>query len=349
MFLANGDKLNGGKYTLERQLGQGRFCITYLVKDSRDERFVIKTLNYNSLGLQNQSEEEKERLENKFLNEAQKIERCRHSNIVKVEEIFKENGQYYLVMEYLAGYSLAERDQKVMAETDALPYIQQIASALRVVHKQGLIHRDVKPGNIIIRSRGGKSEAILIDFDLALDFESNITTQKTKEASAGYAPPELYSRTAQKDKVSPATDVYSLAATLYNLLTGEKPTDSIELKIDKVSIVPPQQLNSEISDRANKAILSGMRLEPGNRPQSIQAWLDLFELDSVAEEEPITNNTSTIEARKINWNANTIAAIGGLLAGIAAILALIPQFVEMFTPKATPSPTPAQTSMPKQE
>lgn len=344
MALVNGAQLDGGKYTVEEQLGQGRFCITYLVRDSNDERFVIKTLNYDLPSLQNQSPAERDRLESKFLSEAIKLERCRHPHIVKVQEIFQQDGQSYLVMEYLSGYSLAQRSQKVMREADALLYIQQIGEALSAVHEQGLIHRDVKPGNIMICDRAGKSEAILIDFGLALDFERDFTTARTQEAAEGYAPPELYSRAAQKGKISPATDVYSLAATLYDLLTGQKPTSAIKLKIDNVRIVPPQELNEQISDSVNQAILAGMKLEPEQRPQSIREWLDLLESINVAEQSSTNSNTPNGNQRNINWVViwAAIAAIGTLLAGMAG-------WIPLFQSEPNPSPTPSPTSTVKQQ
>ena len=348
MTLANGQQLDGGRYTVEEQLGQGRFCITYLVKDRNDERFVIKTLNYDLPGLQTQSQVERDRLESKFLDEAVKLRGCSHPHIVKVERIFQQDGKSYMVMEYLAGYSLAKRPQKIMVEEDALRYIQQIADALSYVHGQGVIHRDVKPGNIMICDRSGNSEAILIDFGLALDINHDLTTARTQEASEGYAPIELYSSTGQKDNISPATDVYSLAATLYNLLTGIKPASAVKLKIDNLSIVAPQDFNSQISDRTNEAILSGLKLEPENRPESIQVWLDSLKSSDLLEDNPTPPTPNPVpeeNPEKINWAVvwAAVAAIGALLAGIGELSG----FIDLFKSETNSDTNNSETSAPK--
>ncbi|MEQ9551684.1 MAG: type IV pilin-like G/H family protein [Coleofasciculus sp. G3-WIS-01] len=176
MVWATGDALYNGKYILERQLGQGRLGITYLVKDRDNCRWVIKTLNdalLNSLTPQEQN-----RLETKFCQEAVKLNGCNHPHIVKVRELFKDGKRWCIVMDYVDGMSLAYRAQKMLPEAEALNYIQQIGEALIEVHRDGLIHRDVKPGNIIRHVRDGKAEAVLIDFGIAKELMMNREQQK---------------------------------------------------------------------------------------------------------------------------------------------------------------------------
>jgi serine/threonine protein kinase len=136
-----------------------------------------------------------------------------------------------------------------------------------VVHNNSLLHRDVKPTNIILRS--GKSEAVLIDFGIAREFTPNLTQTHTQMLSDGFAPIEQYDKRAKRGAY---TDVYALAATLYSLLTGEVPTLA-PLRAAGMSLEPPKQINPSISDRVNQAILKGMEVNAGDRPQSMQEWL----------------------------------------------------------------------------
>jgi len=336
MALSAGDNLHGDKYTVEKELGRGRFSITYRAEDHNGNRFVIKTLDDTLL---NSLEPlERDRLETKFFQEALKLTRCNHPNIVKVRDSFQQGGKSYIVMDYIDGVSLADRAQKVLSEQDALRYIRQVAEALIVVHQQGLIHRDVKPGNIIKQVRGGKPEAILIDFGLAL-FDHDQTVGRTNEASAGFTPVELYSRQAQPP--GPYTDVYSLAATLYALVTGIMPVRAIE-RLDNECLVPPQQINKQISKNLNRQILWGMELEPQKRPQSIKEWLDSLKEKgkvpvSVTNPTPVSQQNLETKIKLWTLVAAIITALGGLLAGIGALSG-------WFEPDSSPSPSSSPTS-----
>lgn len=321
-----GDQLQGGKYTIEKELGRGRFGITYLVKNKNRDRLVIKTLNDNLL--QSLSQPERAGLENMFYSEALKLQKCHHQHIVQIIELFKEGEYPCLVMEYLGEDSLANLRPAILPEQDALRYIQQIGEALIIVHKNGLIHRDVRPENILLRKRDGNLEAVLIDFGLALDFDHILTTRRTQEASAGFTPSEL----STKGTIAKAhSDIYSLAATLYKLLTGITPVDAVKRKLNGEHLVSPKEYNSQISDRTNRAILTGMQLDPKQRSQSMREWLDLL----TQPETTVTSNT------KSNWERNiqiwgiivaAIAAIGTLLSGIVG-------WIPIFKPSPSPSPS----------
>ncbi|WP_325078624.1 serine/threonine protein kinase [Sphaerospermopsis aphanizomenoides] len=327
-----GDQLQGGKYTIEKELRSGRFGITYLVRNKNNDRQVIKTLDGNLLTSLNQSE--RERLETMFWQEAVKLTRCQHEHIVKFAEPFKEAEFSCLVMEYVDGVNLDERGQLKLPEQQALVYIRQIGEALTVVHQNKLVHGDVRPENIILR--GGRPEAVLIDFDLALDFDHELTTRRAKENADGFAPPELY---AKSTKPTAASDIYSLAATLYVLLTGRIPVDALKRKVDNIHLPEPKEFNPLISDRTNQAILTGMRLDPQQRPQSVKQWIDSL---GVTEKEP--------EHKPIwNWDKK-IQFWGVIIAGIAAFAALLQgmgAWIPIFTnPPSTPSPNPAPTKTP---
>ncbi|MEH2170161.1 MAG: serine/threonine-protein kinase [Nostoc sp.] len=337
-----GDRLQGGKYTIERELGRGRFGITYLVKKQNGDRFVIKTLNDDLLTSLSQSE--RGRLETMFWQEAIKLSRCKHKHIVEVAEPFKEGEHWCLVMEYVDGVSLADRRQQKLSEPEALRYIQQIGEALIVVHGNRLIHRDVHPGNIFLRVREGQPEAVLIDFGLALDFNHILTTNRTKETSEGFTPPELYAQSIPSGAYS---DIYSLAATLYVLLTGKTPVSALKRKIDNARLVEPKHWNNQVSDRTNRAILTGMKLDPKQRPQSMREWLDLLGLTGEVRqpESAVVPNTNLNQEKKINWThvIAAIAAIGTLLSGIAALIVIFKPSPPTNPPSLSPSPSSSKT------
>ncbi|HEY9658375.1 MAG TPA: serine/threonine-protein kinase, partial [Allocoleopsis sp.] len=206
-----GKSLQGSKYTLDELLGQGGFGITFKATHHYlDEIRVIKTLNPDLW-----RDPQFSQLELKFRDEAKRLERCEHENIVRMRDFFVEAGVPYLVMDYIPGQSL---DRLVfpnhpLPEAIAIHYIRQIGAALEVVHRNGLLHRDVKPENIIRRQ--GTDQVILIDFGIAREFTWGQTQSHTNLVTVGYAPIEQYMVKAQR---TPASDVYGLAATLYALI-----------------------------------------------------------------------------------------------------------------------------------
>ncbi|PSB13286.1 hypothetical protein C7B61_01090 [filamentous cyanobacterium CCP1] len=268
-----GQTLQAGKYTIEGVLGVGGFGITYLAKDSIGQPLVIKTLNETA-----QRDPRFEQLQQDFVNEALWLAKCAHPHIVQIHRVFQEAGLWCLVMEYIAGENLCSwvKRRGVLAEAEALHYIQQVGDALILMHQNGLLHRDVKPENIMLRS--GRSEAVLLDLGIAREFTPNSTQTHTAILSNGYAPIEQYEYQARRGAYS---DVYGLAATLYFLLTGEVPKDAqirayslLRYGTDPLDSV--QQLNPNVSDVTQAAILQGMSVEANDRPQSIQEWLALL-------------------------------------------------------------------------
>ncbi|MEH2263433.1 MAG: serine/threonine-protein kinase [Nostoc sp.] len=338
-----GDRLQGGKYTIERELGRGRFGITYLVKNKNGDRQVIKTLNDDLLRSLNQ--QGRDRLETMFFQEAGKLAECKHKHIVAVQRPFKEGEHWCLVMEYVDEVSLADLRPPILSEPEALVYIRQIGEALIVVHKNGLIHRDVHPGNILLRNREGQLEAVLIDFGLALDFDHILTTSRTKETSDGFTPPELYTKGTI---TCPYSDIYSLAATLYKLLTGKTPVDAIKRKVDGEHLVSPKEWNPQISDRTNRAILTGMKLDPKQRSQSMREWLDSLGLTGEDSQHSVIvlPNTNSNWDKKIQfWGVliAAIAAFAALLAGIAPWIPILNPSRSSNQPSQSPSPSSTKT------
>ncbi|MDJ0677530.1 MAG: bifunctional serine/threonine-protein kinase/formylglycine-generating enzyme family protein, partial [Calothrix sp. MO_167.B42] len=266
-------ELQNGKYTIERDIAEGGFGITYLAKDEYNRRVVIKSLNEKV-----QKRPDFAKFQQDFLNEAVKLAKCNHPHVVKVHEVFQEGKLWCMAMEYIEGENLADRVMNggVLSEAEAVEYIRQIGEALTVVHSNGLLHRDVKPANILIRA--GKQEAVLIDFGIAREFTPSETKLHTPYLSHCFAPIEQYQTVAKRDAY---TDVYALAATLYFLVTKKLPHPAIN-RVSGVVLDSPRSINPSISHRVNEAILKGMELEPEHRPQTMQEWLELL------KEAPVT-------------------------------------------------------------
>ncbi|MGB3420819.1 MAG: serine/threonine-protein kinase [Dolichospermum sp.] len=283
MAWISGQQLQDSKYTIEKKLGEGGFGITYRARDNQGNYVVIKTLND---AIQKRADFAK--FQQDFLNEAIKLAKCSHPHIVQIYEVIHENDLWCMVMEYIDGEDLGSfvENQGVLSETEALRYIQQIGSALTVVHDNGLLHRDIKPQNIMLRS--GKSEAVLIDFGIAREFSQNLTQTHTQMLADGFAPIEQYDKRAKRGAF---TDVYALAATLYSVLTGELPTIS-PMRAIGTELAEAKKINSSISDKVNQAIIKGMELKPENRSQSINEWLSLLNIQK-------TSNNTILSATQI--------------------------------------------------
>ena len=280
-----GKTLQGGKYTLEQELGRGGFGITFRANHRYlGQPVVIKTLNESLRQQPNFAE-----FDRKFQDEARRLASCVHPNIVRVSDFFVEDGQPYMVMDYIAGQNLGDvvGSNNPLPENLAILYITQIGAALKVVHQKGLLHRDVKPQNIILRQ--GTHEVVLIDFGIAREFTPGATQSHTNMVSDGYAPPEQY---FAQGKYTPATDVYGLAATLYTLLTAQVPVAAI-LRTSQ-PMPSPRDLQPQLSAAVSSAVMRGMTVEAQNRPASVDEWLSLLHGQPHGAASPSTGPTVAV-------------------------------------------------------
>jgi len=284
--------LQGGKYKIERVLGQGGFGITYLAtqvglnrKVAIKEFFMREYCNRDTdtsqvtVGSEG-SRDVVEKFRSKFVKEAQNIACLKHPHIISIYDVFEDNGTAYYVMEYLDHGSLAElvKQRGRLSEADALSYIRQIADALRYIHARKMNHLDVKPGNILIDETDG---AVLIDFGLSkrYDDEGNQTSTTPVGISHGYAPLEQYKK-GGVGTFSPSTDIYSLGATLYRLVTGETPPDANDVNDEGLPAFP-----SCVPPSVAHAIEQAMQPRRKDRPQSVDAFLALLDADAKVDDE----------------------------------------------------------------
>lgn len=277
-----GTLLENGKYRIEKVIGQGGFGMTYLGEQvNLGRKVAIKEFfmkeycnrdegNSKIYTLSQGSSELVERFRVKFVKEARSLARLRHPNIVSIIDIFEENDTAYYVMEFHAGGSLADKVKNApLPEADAVKYIRQIASALEYVHSKQMMHLDVKPANILL---DGEGNAILIDFGLAKQYDNDGRQTSTTPIgiSHGYAPMEQY-KNGGVSEFSPVSDIYSLGATLYKLVTGLTPPEANDVFEAGLPDLP-----ATLSPQVCAAIEKSMQPRRASRPQNIGEFLSLL-------------------------------------------------------------------------
>ena len=284
MQLIKGTELKRGDYQIIEVLGQGGFGITYLayqtalgrkvaikeffMKEHCNRESDSKSVSVPSTG----SKGLVEYFKKKFLKEALLIASFNNARIIRIYDVFEENGTAYYVMEYLEGESLKEvvDNNGALPEDVAVKYIRQAAEALSAVHAHNLLHLDVKPANIMLDEN---CNAVLIDFGVSkhYDEEGGQTSSGLTGLSEGYAPLEQY-ETGLLKEFTPAPDIYALGATLFFLLTGTRPPKA---SIVNDSGLPP--MPSAISAPVRKAVEKAMQPRRKDRPQSIEEFVELLD------------------------------------------------------------------------
>ena len=220
------------KYRILSILGSGGFGITYLAehellgqKVAIKEFYIDGCVRNDTGGITYQStrKEKFTDFKQRFTQEARTLARFKNTSIVKVTDIFEENGTSYFVMDFIEGNTLKQQveDSGAISTEFAVNYALQLCEALEEVHAKDMLHRDIKPDNIMITKSG---KAVLIDFGAARDFVSEVTKSNTGIHTPGYAPIEQYGQ----GELNASTDIYGLCATLYFAVTGKKPLEAIK-------------------------------------------------------------------------------------------------------------------------
>lgn len=292
-----------GTYRIEGYLSSGGFGNTYVATNIQfDERYAIKEFfmkgvsqrdgNNTTVSVSNSENANSfdEQLE-KFKKEARRLRKLKSEHIVRVYDLFEENGTAYYVMDFVQGENLAERLKRThepLQEPEALGILDQVLDALDTAHKQGIWHLDLKPANIMVDANG---TAKLIDFGASKQqsTKGGATTSTAVSYTNGYAPREQMEQNL--DKFGPWTDLYALGATLYTLLTNQKPPMPSDIDDDRT---PDKHLSlpmpAEVSQKTRHLVLWLMATSRLDRPQDVSEVVDYLNkpANSVANEATVT-------------------------------------------------------------
>ncbi len=335
------------RYRIEERLGQGGMGAVYRAFDTRLQQKVA--LKENTVAVPGISPEAIEAARRQFEQEALMLARVRHPNLPRVSDHFVTlDGNQYLVMDFVEGQDLAHvlARSGPLPEAQALVLIGQVCDALEYLHSQQppIIHRDVKPQNIKVTPNG---QVFLVDFGIAkLGGVRFQTTPGAMSVTPGFSPPEQYAMTGTDAR----TDIYALGATLYALLTGQVPPDSISLQSGESQLVLPRQVNADISPDMQQAILKAMEARRSDRPQTVAEFRRMLSALRVERSGTVALTTATDDKRPASEGvspsmqpvrANTWRRPVLISAGVVALI-----WIAVVVGRGmggTPSPIPTQT------
>ena len=304
MTLAEGSELQGGKYKIERFIAHGGFGNTYLATNTAlKSTLVIKEFFLRGISTREGDTNRVaitvpsnkpiwDKQKKKFFHEAQRISSVRHPGVVRVIDLFEENDTAYYAMDFVEGQSLSQRvkDNGPLDEAVVTDYCRQLLDALAEVHRNGILHLDIKPSNIMADDAG---KLTLIDFGASkqiLPDDSQMTTTTGLAYTPAYAPPEQ--QFGKFDKLGPWCDFYSLGATLYHLLTAQTPPDAMELMTGSSQFALPEAVSQKMRDFLKKLINPDIN----QRPQSVDEAKRLIGDVSQEPQPPIAPIAAPVEA-----------------------------------------------------
>jgi eukaryotic-like serine/threonine-protein kinase len=317
-----------GRYRILRRLGSGGMATVYLAEDEElGRRVAIKILSERYAN--------DEAFIERFRREAKSAAGLSHPNVVSIYDRGEAEGTYYIAMEVIEGRSLKE----IILTRGALPvdvaiaFAKQLLEALRYAHRHGIIHRDIKPHNVLVSSeervKGHEPRLKVTDFGIARHGASQMTEAGSIMGTAQYLSPEQ----ARGAPVTAASDLYSAGVVLYEMLTGKVPftgDSAIEIAMKHVNELPkpPSQLRPEVTPELDKIVLRALAKEPEDRYQTAEGFIE--DLERVEAGLPLTHETATAAT----------AILAGAAAGTAATSVLPDGAGEAPAPPKRPPPRP---------
>jgi eukaryotic-like serine/threonine-protein kinase len=303
------ETLAGGRYRVERNLGHGGMAAVYRARDGELDRPVaIKVLAEHLGG--------NPAFRDRFLREARLAARLSHPNVVQVFDAGEEGGRPFIVMEYVEGESLAdalERERR-LDPAHVVDLALQVCGGLEHAHAAGLVHRDIKPGNLLVRADGVVKVA---DFGIARAAETTKLTQiGSVLGTAAYLSPEQ----AAGEEVTAATDIYSLGCVLYEALTGRTPyvfQNLAELAAKhEEPIAPVRELASDVPEALEAAVMRCLARNPAYRPASAA---ELARELAAASPEPPTQALPAASGVRATDVATVPLAAAGAATGVTQV------------------------------
>ena len=283
-----------GRYRIESRLGVGGMSTVHLAFDNRLERYVAIKLLAEHLA-------DDPTFVSRFRREALAAARLVHPNIVQVFDFGFDAGhhQHFIVMEHVPGNSCAEllRDQGHLHVGKGLDVVTQACRGLEYAHRNGVVHRDVKPGNLLVSDTGVVK---LADFGIArATDQSSITQVGSVLGTAAYLSPEQ----ARGDEAGPRADIYSLGVVTYQLISGRLPYEAnslseLALKQQRESPLPLDELNPEVPRALSQAVAMSLAIDQRSRPENALEFADMLRdgargiAPPAAGEDPATNPTT---------------------------------------------------------
>ncbi|MBQ6000306.1 MAG: Stk1 family PASTA domain-containing Ser/Thr kinase [Clostridia bacterium] len=333
-------KLVNNRYRIQSVIGMGGMAVVYRATDVQTGTTVaVKVLKQEFLA--------DEQFRVRFENESRAVSILNHKNIVKVYDVSLNDDLYYIVMEYLDGITLKQyiKQQGKLGWRESLYFLSQLLEALRHAHSKGIVHRDIKPQNIMLLADGSIK---VTDFGIARFSSTNTNTMTDKAiGSVHYISPEQVAA----ERIDQRSDIYSVGITLYEMLTGELPFDaenpvSVALMQLQMSPPPPRTKNPDIPEGLEEIVLKCMEKEPGNRYPSVEALIEdverfkqnpsiRFEYKYLSDENP-TKYMDAIRLAKdeeefddLDVKDSFLKRLGGIMAavvllGFAVLLVLHP-------------------------
>jgi serine/threonine-protein kinase len=316
-----------GRYKLEAKLGSGGMSTVYLARDTTlDRQVAVKVLH-------REMSEQEDQLQ-RFRQEARAVAKLSHPNVVAVIDAGEDGGHPYIVFEYVEGETLKQRINRVGAldAQEALAYAIEIARGLTVAHARNMVHRDIKPQNVLIDSEG---RAKLTDFGISRQLEQDgMTATGRVLGTTDYVAPEQ----AMGHGVDPRSDIYSLGVVLYEMLVGQVPftADSqvgVAMKHVNEELPDVQQRRPELSAAAAMVVERATAKDPAERYQQVGEMIDdlstALEVEAARAGAATGEATSVLEAvppaeRKLSGGRSwSRLAVVLLLLGFAAVIAAV--------------------------
>ena len=338
MTLETGSILNN-RYRIEGQLGRGGMGTVYLAYDQTLELRVALKENLNP----------NPESESQFRREAKLLASLRHPNLPRVTDHFILADNQYLVMDFIEGEDLQTHLVRQRPDTpEVIRWADDVCEALTFLHTRQppIIHRDLKPGNLKLQPNG---RVVLVDFGIAKAFTQDQTATGARGMTPGFSPPEQFGGSGTDTR----SDQYALAATLYYLMTGKQPANSIDRMLKQDDLKPPRQLNPNIPVPVEAALLHGLALRKDDRFPDVATFKDA--LHGGVGFETVRAGGLPREGRR-RLPVAPFAGLGVLALILIGGVALArggqqPQpsatsLPAAILPTATPSPLPAKTASP---